>query len=524
MLWQGSADAVTFARTTSGAANLGDLLRRECDPAAPAVTDLSNGSRPRTTSHGELVQLIDAIGRGLRKRGIEPGARVAIFSSNRMEFIAAYFGVMRGGYVAVPINARMPRPATDHMFADSQVAAVFVDAERAAACPGELLRIGFDGDADLPFETLLDPGEMQAAAPGESCVAKILYTSGSTGRPKGVLLGHRAQLWALQPFLQRGPDLERQTALVAAPLFHKNGLFNTTVTLANHGSVVLMPAFEPRAFLGAIAHHHCTYLSGVPTMFAMLSREIDLLARLELTSVRSILIGSAPLTQALVDRVQAMFPHATIGNGYGTTEAGPAVFGAHPGGLPRPALALGYPLDGVSWRLVDGPSPDQGTLLLKTPAMMAGYLNLPDATAARFRDGWYDTGDVVRRAPDGFFYFVGRADDMFVCGGENVYPGEVERVLEQHPDVAQAVVVAAPDDMKGAIPVAFVRLRVGATVTAADIKAFALARGPAYSHPRVVVLIERIPLASTHKVDRQQLSREAERYARSSGRARLEGP
>jgi acyl-CoA synthetase (AMP-forming)/AMP-acid ligase II len=150
---------------------------------------------------------------------------------------------------------------------------------------------------------------------------------------------------------------------------------------------------------------------------------------------------------------------------------------------------------------------------------MRGYLNLPQATASRMRDGWYVTGDIMRRDDEGFYYFVGRADDMFVCGGENVYPGEVEKLLERHPDVAQAIVVAAPDDIKGQIPVAFIVPRAGSHATAADIKRYTLAEGPAYAHPRFIEFIASLPVSGTHKIDRTALTAEAERLVKQAGRS-----
>ena len=145
-----------------------------------------------------------------------------------------------------------------------------------------------------------------------------------------------------------------------------------------------------------------------------------------------------------------------------------------------------------------------------TPALMPGYHNLPAKTAERMTaDGWYDSGDVMRRDADGFYYFVGRADDMFNCGGENVYPGEVESLLERHGDVLQACVVPVPDEIKGEKPVAFVVARAGSGLDEAAIKAHALANGPAYQHPRRVFLLERLPLAATNKIDRAALTKRA---------------
>ena len=254
-------------------------------------------------------------------------------------------------------------------------------------------------------------------------------------------------------------------------------------------------------------------------MFAMMVRERDLTARLDFDSVRDISIGSAPLTDALLEQVQRLFPRADVHNGFGTTEAGPAVFGPHPQGVPTPPLSLGYPRATIDWQLVDGPTPDEGVLALRTPALMHGYLNLPQVTAQKMRDGLYLTGDVMRRDAAGFFYFVGRADDMFVCGGENIYPGEVEKLLERHAAVAQAVVVSAPDDIKGQIPVAFVVPRADMHPSVEEIKQYALANGPAYAHPRFVVFRDHLPLSGTHKIDRAALAAEAAQLSRAAGRA-----
>jgi acyl-CoA synthetase (AMP-forming)/AMP-acid ligase II len=337
--------------------------------------------------------------------------------------------------------------------------------------------------------------------PGEEC--EILYTSGSTGRPKGVALDHHGQMWALKRFLAASGDSIERT-IIAAPAYHMNGLFFTTVALALGWRAYSLPGFDARKYLELAAQERCTMLSGIPTMFAMMARETDLIERLDFSSVKTVLIGSAPLTLALIDRVKVIFPEAEVRNSYGTTECGPAMFGPHPQGFARPALALGYPYPDVEWRLEDG-SATEGRLVTRTPAVFDRYLNLPDVTAQRLADGWYDTGDIVRHDADGFFYFVGRADDMFVCGGENIYPGEVEKLIERHPAVLQAAVLPVSDPIKGAIPIAFVVPVEGARCDPEDVKRFALENGPAYAHPRKVVLLDALPVGGTHKVDRKAL-------------------
>jgi acyl-CoA synthetase (AMP-forming)/AMP-acid ligase II len=494
--------------------NLGDILRLPAWGDRVTYIDLRDPERPRELTAFELEHWIRGVAGGLRNRGIAEGDRVGILAANGVEFVAAYFGIMRLGAVAVPINHKLPPPTVSHIFQDSAIRMAFVDEPRSALVPEGIPKIDFHD-----FTAFLEPEAFREFTPADCDLAEILYTSGSTGLPKGVPLTHRGQLWAIRHYL--GPFSESppgDVTLVVAPLYHMNGLFFTTVALANRLTVISLPRFEARTYLQTVAGYRCTVLSGIPTMFALMVREGPSMEGLDLECVREISIGSAPLTEALVDRVRRLFPRAAVHNGFGTTEAGPAVFGPHPEGLPTPAVSLGYPLAGIDWKLVDGTSENEGVLALRTPALTEGYLNLPRVTAEKWRDGWYLTGDVMRRDAAGFFYFVGRADDMFFCGGENVYPGEVEQLLERHPQVAQAIVVPAPDSIKGQIPVAFVVARPGTAPTAEDIKEFALAQGPAYAHPRFVVFRDLLPLSGTHKIDRSRLVEEATRLARSAGR------
>ena len=265
-------------------------------------------------------------------------------------------------------------------------------------------------------------------------------------------------------------------------------------------------ALRRQAYIDAIGAFGCTALTSVPTMIARVVKEEARLAAARLGSVRRVQMGSAPQTQALWDKARQAFPGARIVMGYGTTEHGPSTFGPHPAGIPTPDLALGYPLPGQ--RGAPGRrrhARTKGVLEVRCPAVMEGYLNLPEVTAAVLRDGWYRTGDLVRRDADGFYFFVGRADDMFVCSGENIYPGEVEGMLERHPAVHQASVVPVADDERGQIPVAFVVLRPGAAASEDEIKALALANAMPVQHPRRVWFEPELPLTGTNKIDRRAL-------------------
>jgi long-chain acyl-CoA synthetase len=347
----------------------------------------------------------------------------------------------------------------------------------------------------------------------------FLYTSGSTGKPKGVVLSHQSHLWVVRTRLE-GQDVARHRLLVAAPLYHMNALALAKFACAAYATIVLLPQFTALAYIEAIGRHHCPWLTAVPPMIAMMLREREALARTDLSSVEFIRMGSAPVSQSLMEAIRQTLPHVSVTNAYGTTEGGPVVFGAHPKGLPQPDMSVGYPHPQVELRLAQGDNRDaaQGVLEIKCPALMNGYHNRPDVTPPFTADGFYVTGDVFRRDGDGFHYFVGRSDDMFVSGGENVYPSDVERMLERHPDIAQAAVVPIDDEIKGQKPVAFVVAKADRSPSADEIKRFALANAPAYAHPRFVWFVDELPLAATNKVDRTLLHGLAQKRLADVGR------
>jgi long-chain acyl-CoA synthetase len=489
--------------------NLGDAVVGASDPTRVALIDLADPARPCEWTFDDFDRTTAAVARRLVARGAKRGDRVAILAANHAEYLAVFLGAMRAGLVAVPVNVKLPPAGIEHIVRDAGVSIAFADHERGASVPAGVSVVKFGAE----FDAFLDPGAFTSVDPDPDEIGMILYTSGSTGLPKGVPLTHAGQLWASDYRLRATPGIDRQRLLVAAPLYHMNALWITSAfALPGRASVVLLPRFSARAYIEAIGRHRCTWLTSVPTMMALVVQDADALARTDLSSVERVTMGSAPLTQSLIDRVKTAFPGALVSNGYGTTETGPFAFGPHPAGVPRPNIALGYPVEGVDVRLVSGDDLDagEGVLHLRTPALTPGYLNLPAKTAAVMTsDGYYVTGDVMRRDADGFYYFVGRADDMFVCGGENIYPGEVETMLERHPGIRQACVVAVPDDVKGAKPVAFVVRVSDAGPSAQEVKDWALAQAPAYQHPRQVEFVTQLPLAGTGKIDRKALSERA---------------
>lgn len=489
--------------------NLGALGQVEADEQKIGLIDLGSGEGPRSYTIAEFNAITQAVARGLLAKGLQKGDRIAILSANRMEFLASYFGAMCAGLVVVPVNYRLPAATIEYIFEQTDVKLIFCDAERRAGLPASKAVVEFGSAAPDGFDNLLDHGEFRPVRPGSGDLALLLYTSGSTGKPKGVMLSHAGYLWAMQTRL-RTTDYSKHRFLVAAPLYHMNALNTVKLAIGGHGTIVLLPRFTPQSYVSAIHDYKCTWLTAIPTMIALIASEPALLKGKDLSSIKMVRLGSEPVTLRIINDACAIFPDASVGNGYGTTETGAVIFGPHPKGIPQPPESLGYPHSDVGLRLVAGQDMDatEGVLQVKCPALMLGYYNAPEQTAAALtKDGFYITGDVVRRDPDGFHYFVGRADDMFVCGGENVFPGEVEAMLERHPDIQRACVIPIDDSIKGKKPVALVVLREGAHLTEQGVRDYALANGPSYQHPRAVYIVDALPVSGVDKIDRKEAFR-----------------
>lgn len=486
--------------------NLGDLSDRSLPQERVAIIDLRDPQQPREYSHRQMDELAGGVAHFLLERGYQRGDAIAIAALNRAEYIAAYFGIMRAGLVAVPLNIKVPADTLHYFIDNAAIKLVFADDERTRLLDGVVPVISFDDLSPTGFAALIQPQAFTSVTPAADELAMMLYTSGSTGRPKGVPLTHAGQSWALDATRFGGvePDAAQARYIVAQPLFHMNGLFLVKRVFAANGLLVVLPAFNMESYLQALSHYRINIVTAVPTMFARLLRDPHI-NRYDFSALYKVMLGSAPITLGLLNRIKAAFPGVVISHGYGTTEAGPAVFGPHPDGLPTPPLSLGYPLESGEVKFADGQHGDQGVLMMRNPAVTPGYHRLAEKSAEVLQDGWYYSGDVMRRDENGFYFFVGRADDMFVCSGENIYPGEVEKILESHPSVRQACVVPLPDEERSQVPVAFVVLQQGQSVTREALKQHALAQGPAYQHPRRIAFIAELPWAATNKVDRLSL-------------------
>ncbi len=494
--------------------NLAAILDPAAPDGRPLIIQLSpEGDEQLRLSYGEGRQRIAALARGLLNRGLKRGEAVAIVAANSANYLILYMATMAAGLVPVCVNHKLPRETVAHIMKDSAIKLAVADAERAPLVAEVVPTVAIER-----LDSLLDPGPFTAIDMAPEEVAMVLYTSGSTGLPKGVPLTHGGYIWATGATPEQRPGIEGKKAIIAAPLFHMNGLFSAKMVMINGGTIVLMTAFTARGYIRAIDRLRVDMVTSVPTMLALVMRESEELAKADLSCVSTAVTGSAPSTAEFFEQMHRLFPNAETANSWGTTESGPLGFGPHPDGIAKPLGALGYPRKGIEVKFVGGDE-NQGVLHIRTPALMTGYLNREADTKKRLIDGWYDTGDVMRRDKDGFVFFVGRADDMFQCGGENVYPSEIEKLLNQHPDVAQVCVVPVADEIKYQLPVAFVVPRPGTTLAEDALRRFALDNGPAYAHPRAVWFVTELPLAGTNKIDRKALiERAAANYARGATR------
>lgn len=493
--------------------NLGAIFATEAQSGRTAIVDLSDENAPIDISYAALNGACDAVARALVARGIQVGERIGILGLNRHEFVAVLFGAMRAGIVPVPINIKLPPAATETVARDAGVRLMFCAGPERHLCPADIPAIDFDDDGPDGYSAFLDPGPFAPHRPADDDVAFMVYTSGSTGRPKGVLLSHKAHIWVSRSLAENRRIGRDDSLLVAAPLYHKNAMNIIKSGLCAGATLVLLPKFDAAAYIRAAAKFHVKALSGVPTMYALMLQEERLLAESDLSSVRLMTLGSAPTSGALFDALSTAFPQAEVRLSFGITESSPVMFGPHPDAQKAPRNSIGWALPDTEIRLENGPSPDHGVLVVRTPGMMLGYHNMPEETSRRLKDGWFDTGDILRRDENGWYFFVGRTDDMFVSGGNNIYPGEVDSVLERHPDIFQAIVVAAPHTLKDQVPYAFVVPRPNADLTEDKVKQHALAHLPPSHHPRRVLFLDALPLAGTNKIDRRALEAQAKEAA-----------
>jgi HIP---CoA ligase len=508
------------AMTESAAARFGDRV---------AVSDGTN-----VLSYGDLFESARRFGAALVAAGVEPGDRVAIWAFNSAEWIVALLGLLQAGAVLVPINTRFKGPEAAEILRRSKARVLvtvtdflgndYISMLRATGGPlpdlstlivvrgpvpqGAQAWADFTGRATPDAIALVD---RRRSAVGTDDPSDILFTSGTTGVPKGVVMTHGRTLcvatdWVAMTGL--GPD---DRYLMVNPYFHMFGLKGGILACVAAGAAMLPePVFDVDRVLARVQAEQVTVLPGPPTLYQSILDHPDL-DRYDLSSLRVAVTGAADIPVELIRRVHEELPFSTIISGYGLTEGGTAT-GTGPGDeFEAIATTVGRPRPGFEIRIVDErgadvPTGEAGEVLLRGASIMLEYLDDPEGTAAAVSpEGWLRTGDLGTFDEVGRLRIVGRVKDMFIVGGFNAYPAEIENALLRHPDIRQAAVIGIPDTRLGEVGMAFVVLRPEASVSGDDIVSWARDQMANYKVPRVVEIVSELPLNATGKVQKEEL-------------------
>jgi acyl-CoA synthetase (AMP-forming)/AMP-acid ligase II len=466
----------------------------------PLVEEHDTGLR---LSYREAADLVGRWAAGLRRR-IAPGDRVVLALPNGYGVFLASQAAARAGGVAVPVNPKMQPAEIDHVVADSEASLVVRDVEELEGAVG----------------AAYGPGDAVPADPDD--VAALFYTSGTTGKPKGAELTHRALVGRSTGGALFPSGLRRDEVVSGMPVAHIAGFTMMVQAAAIGVPIYVIPRFRPDVALDAIEQRRATVFVGVPAMYRMMEEAGA--AERDLSSIRLWASGADVMPFPLARRFQkfgaaAQLPvlgrrgEAAFVDGYGMVElGGGAAVKVLPPGFELPVKGLvGIPLPGYKMKVVDDQGNaiargEVGELAIKGPGVMRGYHGRPDATReAMTDDGWLRTGDLARRGRLGLIEFAGRKKDVIKHGGYSVFAAEVEDVLGEHPAVAESAVVGMPDERKGEIPVAAVRLRRGETVTEPELLSWADERLSEYKVPKRVAFVEELPRTGTDKVRKQDL-------------------
>lgn len=434
---------------------------------------------------------------GLLGLGVRPGQVVGLWAANGPEWVALAHAVGRLGAVLLPLNLRLADEEVAWQVRRAEATLVLADAPRCQRPLGEGIRMvplaeAFSETLSRDIGDSLDPGRVHT----------VIFTSGTTGRPKGALLTWGNQLASATASTAALGLTERDRWLLAMPLFHVGGLNILHRCALARATVVLHDRFDPEAALRALEVEGVTIVSVVP---AMLRRMLDMWGDRPLPeTMRAVLVGGAPIPPDLIERCPVALPT------YGLTEACSHVTLLRPGAEAVDRASSGTPLFGTDVRIVDEarealPLGVPGMIEVRSPTVFQGYLAEPAATAAALVDGWFRTGDDGYLDERGCLHMLSRRSDLIVSGGENVYPSEIERVLDQHPLVYESAVIAADDPRWGQVPVAFIVPR-GTPPEASEVLSFVARHLARYKVPREVIVLEALPRLGSGKIDRRALS------------------
>ena len=473
-------------------------------------------------TYAELGSRCRRLAGALRRLGLAPGDRVGVISLNSDRYLELYLGVPAAGFVLVPVNSRLAPAEMRAILADAGVSVLFADADypgaadvkRVLTMPGDYEDlIAAAGEADAA-DAADDASGASGARPAENDLAALFYTSGTTGAAKGAMHTHRSLVSSALHFMATWSFDPQTRWMVASPMFHTGGTIGTLATVWAGGAHIIMPRFDPDLAIDLIEREAVTHTLLVPTMLAA-AANAQLARPRDVSSLRYLSHGASPISAETLRKAQRAFPGAELLHVYGTTEATPITTL-----LPHEELVIdtprvrscGQPATGVEVRVVDSAGAEVkpgtvGEILVRSPSLMAGYWQKPEATAEVMRGDWYLTGDLGYRDDEGTFYFAGRGDDWLRVDGENFAAAPVETILGRHPDVVACVVFAVPDPRTGDLVMAALELKPG---TAFDHKGFAgflesqSDLGTKWA-PTYVRVVRALPVTATGKLNRVAL-------------------
>ncbi|AMO62494.1 acyl-CoA synthetase (AMP-forming)/AMP-acid ligase II [Mycolicibacterium phlei] len=464
---------------------------------AEAVVDYGadGADGPLRLSFVELVHRIRCAAGAFADLGIAKGERVAIWAPNCAEWIIAAFGLLTAGGVLVPVNTRFKPDEAADIITRSGAKAVLVQKG--------FLGLDYSGPAgvpviDLKSDFLSSGSPFERAVTGDD-IADVIFTSGTTGRPKGAMMNHRQTLRAYEEWATLADLREGDRYLMINPYFHTFGLKAGLVASFLRGATMLpMAAFDLDRTVDIVERERITMLPGPPTLYHSLLTVPD---KDRLASLRAGVTGAADIPVELIRRVRDELPFRSLMTGYGLTEAGNVTLSRPGDSAEDVATTAGLPCDGVEVRIAD-----DGEVLVRGYNVMQGYLDDPKATAEAIdADGFLHTGDLGEFTESGRLRIVGRKKDMFIVGGFNAYPAEIEGFLLEHPAVAQAAVIGVPDERMGQVGKAFIVRKDGHDLTAEELIEWSRGRMAGYKVPRSVEFLTELPLNATGKVMKDRL-------------------
>jgi len=474
-----------------------------------------------TTTYGDMAGRAVALAGGLSERGVDRGDVVALLSYNCPEFLETIFAANYLGAIAMPINWRLAAPEVRYILEHSGARALVCDEplvdladEATMGAEATLLRACVSPTAPGGWATLTDLRATPTTAARVSAAAddvhRLMYTSGTTGRPKGVMITHANLAWKNLAHLVEFGFTSADLGLACGPLYHVGALDLTTTSLIAAGATtVIHRSFEASAVVDELERSRVTTVWLAPAMVNAIMSLPDI-DRRDLSSVRVIINGGEKMPIPLIERIQRTFPSAWFADAYGLTEtvSGDTFLDRESivrklGSVGRPCLYTELDIWGEDRRSL--PAGERGEIVMRGPKIFKGYWRDPDATAVAFAGGWFHTGDIGVCDDDGYLYIVDRLKDMIVSGGENIAGSEVERVLYEHDAVLEVAVVGRPDDRWGEVPVAFVVLRPGVTVTADALLEHCRAQLARFKVPKEITFLDALPRNPSGKVLKREL-------------------